>query len=375
MAISKTKYTYPTKSHAMDAAFTNDLAASPEKLEKLGIIVTESFRAGAGGVTVQFALDAGVTQPVTTPSNGTSLQFLQTFLPGVVNILTKVRKADFIAPVSTVGNWHDEEIVLRTMEHTGTPAQYSDYGGIPLASFNETVETRQIIRVEQGIQQTKLADARSAATGTSPQTEKRIALTESFEIFRNDLAFNGFNVGTGKTYGIMNDPLLPAYVTVANGASLDTTWASKTVAEKVADVVSWVAGIDISSGGQIDTTKDALQLVLPLSVKAELFRSDSSFFDGKNLMVWLKETFPNMSIETAPQFDGADGGENVAYLKATSVADSGTDGGQVIDQIVPAKMIALGTEQNVKGVIEGFTAAYAGVFLRRPYGVYRASGI
>ncbi len=369
-----TEIKYLHKPMALDAATVSAIASNADAAAKLGITVSPNFvmQNRANGI----ALDAGLTQNVTAVSGGTPLQFLQEFLPGVVNVMTMVRKADQIAPVVTAGEWHLEEVVLKTMEHTASPQLYSDHGGVPLASFNETYERRQIVRFENGIEQTPLADARASATGTSPQDEKRRALAESFEMLRNDIAFNGFNVGTGKTYGILNDPNLPAYITVADGAASSSLWANKTAAEIVVDLSTAIKALEVQAGGNIDPTINRVDLEIPLAFNHYLTRSDTSFSNGKTPMEWLKDNYPMIQIVTVPQFVGADAGDNVFYLKAVSVDNSGTDGGESMIQVVPAKMRATGSVPNVKGGnTEGYTAAYAGVWAKRPYAVYRASGI
>lgn len=344
-------------------------------LDKMGIGFTDDYLNQFTKNQISIAMDAGIVQPVTTPANGTPVQFLQEFLPGVVQVLTKVRKADMLLPIATAGQWHDEEIILKTMEHLATPQLYSDHGGVPLASFNETYERRQIVRFELGAQMTQLAEARSAATGTNPQAEKRGAVASAFEILRNALAFYGFNVGNGRTYGWLNDPNLPAFVTVATGTGGDTTFASKTAAEIVADFVTGLNALNVQAGGNIDITTDPIQLELPLSVQGEIYRSDDSFANGMTAKEWLNKNFPNVSIEVVPEFDGADAGDNVAYFKAENIVDSGTDGGETAIQVVPSRMTALGTEQKAKGTLEAYTAAFAGVFTKRPYGVYRMTGV
>lgn len=375
MMSTQVNYIYPAKSFAMDEDAISMLASSPEKLAKLGIGATDDFIGSFTKNQISIAMDAGIVQPVTTPSNGTPVQFLQAFLPGVVNVLTKVRKADMLVPVATAGQWHDEEVVLKTMEHMASPQLYSDHGGVPLASFNETYERRQIVRFELGAQMTQLADARAAATGTNPQAEKRGAVGNAFEILRNLVAFYGFNIGNGKTYGWLNDPNLSAFVTVATGGGGDTTWASKTAAEKVADLVTALNALNIQAGGNIDITKDAISLQLPLSVQGELYKSDSSFNNGMTPKEWLDKNFPNVSTEVVPEFDGADAGENVFYLKAENIVDSGTDGGETAIQVVPSKMMALGTENKAKGTLEAYTNALAGTWVKRPFGVVRYSGV
>ena len=370
------KYKFPSEGVVMDASDVKALASRPDSLEKLGISVSPEFARSFNRNAISVALDAGITQPVTTPSNGTPVQFLQSFLPGVINILTVVRKADMVAPVVTAGEWHFEEIVLKTMEHTSNAELYSDHGGVPLVSFNETFVQRQVVRFELGVQQNPLADARAAATGTVPQNEKRRALAEGFEILRNDIAFNGFNSGTGKTYGILNDPTLPAYISVANGAGGDSTWASKTAVEIINDLSTSIRALEIQAGGNVDPTMNTISLEIPLAFNHFLTRSDGSFNNGMTAMEWLNKNYPMIKVVTVPQFNDANSGENVFYLKAVSVDNSGTDGGESIIQVVPAKMRALGTVQNEKGgTTEGYTSAYAGVFTKRPYAIVRYSDI
>lgn len=372
------KFKFPSDGIAMDSSDAKALALRPESLNKLGISVSPEFARNfrKNPISAGVALDAGITQPVTTPSNGTPVQFLQEFLPGVVNTLTVVRKSDQVAPVVTAGEWHLEEVVLKVMEHTASPELYSDHGGVPLVSFNETYERRQVVRFELGVDQNPLADARSAATGTSPQNEKRAALANAFEILRNDIAFNGFNTGTGKTYGILNDPNLPGYITVANGGGGDTTWESKTSVEIINDLSTALRALEIQAGGNIDPTMNAISLEIPLAFNHFLTQSDGSFTNGMTPMEWLKKNYPTVSVVTVPQFAGANAGENVFYLKAVSVDNSGTDGGEAMIQVVPAKMRATGTVQNVKGgTTEGYTSAYAGVFTKRAYAVVRYTDI
>jgi hypothetical protein len=370
------KYRYPSKSFAMDAEAISIIASDPTKLEKLGISASDQMISSFNKNAISSAMDAGIVQPVTTAANGVPVQFLQSFLPGVVNVLTKVRKADVLAPVLTAGEWWMEEVILKTMEHLGTPQLYSDHGGIPLASFNEVYERRQIVRFELGVQNTQLSDMRSAATGTNPQNEKRGAAATAFEMLRNDIAFNGFNVGTGKTYGLLNDPNLPAYVDVAAGTGGDTEWSTKTVAERVSDLVTAAAALRVQSGGNIDPEKDAVLLTLPLGIVDLINESDSSFANGMTVKKWILDNYSNWTIESVPQFDGADAGDSVFYLQAVNVADSGTDGGDVMPQIVPAKMRAMGTVPNEKGgSTEGYTSAMAGVFVKRPFGIVRYSAV
>eukprot|EP00487_Bulimina_marginata_P004220 TRINITY_DN2018_c0_g1_i3.p1 TRINITY_DN2018_c0_g1~~TRINITY_DN2018_c0_g1_i3.p1 ORF type:complete len:223 (-),score=69.90 TRINITY_DN2018_c0_g1_i3:2-670(-) len=198
------------------------------------------------------ALDSALVQPVTAPSNGVPVQFLQEFLPGIIYVLTTVRRADRIAPVVVAGEWYSAELVIKIMEHTANPLLAAENGSLNLVNYNETFETFQVVRFEIGIQTTPYADARSARTGSNPDAERRVAMVQGFEILRNEVAFYGVNEGSGKTYGILNSPSLNPYVTVALGTGGETTWDSKTVVEIIADIKTGSSVIAVQSGGNID---------------------------------------------------------------------------------------------------------------------------
>ena len=90
---------------------------------------------------------------------------------------------------------------------------------------------------------------------------------------------------------------------------------------------------------------------------------------------WLRDTYPAVRVVSAPELNGANGGENVFYLYADNVTDSSTDDGRTFVQIVPTRFMSLGVEQQAKAYVEDYTNATAGVMVKRPYAVVRRSGI
>lgn len=345
------------------------LAQDSDSLKKMGI----GFKTNK--TAVAHAVDAGIVAPVTTGALGTPVQFLQEFLAGVVHILTTARRGDVIAPIVTAGNWYDEEIVQTVVEHLGSPEIYKDHGDIPLASWNQTFDRRTIVRFEMGMQVQKLEEARAGATNINSAQEKRAAVALAFEILRNDVFFNGYNAGTNRTYGVLNDPNLPAFVTVANGGGGDSEWSTKTVAERVSDLVTAFSALRSQSGSQVDPESMPMKLEVAASVKDLMNESDSSFSNGMTVNEWLAKNYPNTTVEAIPEFEGANGGENVFYLHPDSVPGSGTDDGATIIQGVPSKMQSLNSVTTMKGYEEGYTNATAGCMVKRGYAVYRASGI
>lgn len=328
------------------------LAALPQ-LAKIGIGMDSALVGPAGG------------------NLGTPAQFLQNWLPGIVRQVTKVRNADALMGVQTVGSWEDEEVIQTAAELTGKAELYGDVTNIPLAGYNATYERRSIIRFEQGVMMGTLEEARAAKANISMAVEKRAAAAESLDIIRNRVAFYGYNQPDTRVFGFLNDPNLPAYANVAAGAG-GLPWSGKVFLEITRDIREMVTALVTQSGGRIRPQDTDMTLALPLGFE-EYMGVTSDF--GVSVADWLSKTYPRIRVETAPELAGANGGANVAYLYAERVADSGTDGGEVIAQIVPARFQALGTEKRAKGVVEDYTNALAGVMVKRPYGVVRRSGI
>jgi hypothetical protein len=81
-------------------------------------------------------------------------------------------------------------------------------------------------------------------------------------------------------------------------------------------------------------------------------------------------------VVSAPQLNNANGNANVFILFADAVNDGlSTDDNKTFIQVVPATFQLLGVQQLAKGYEEDYSNATAGVMVKRPYAVYRASGI
>jgi hypothetical protein len=319
---------------------------------------------------ISSAMDA-LPSTVTTGSIPTPVQFLQTWLPGFVNIMTAARNIDLLVGIDTMGDWSDEEVVQGVMEQTGKAALYGDYNNVPLASWNANYERRTVVRFEQGLRVGKLEDARAGRANINSAQNKRDGASLSLEINRNLIGFYGYNGGNNRTYGFLNDPSLPAYVTVANPGS-GTSWAVKTYTQICADIRTAMAALRTQSQDTINPQKTPTTLAIATN-SVDYLSVVSDY--GNSVMDWLKETYPQCRVESAPELNLANGGANVFYLYAERVQDSSTDNGRVFSQIVPAKFMMLGVQQIAKGYEEDFSNATAGILCKRPYAVVRRSGI
>lgn len=313
-----------------------------------------------------FATDAAPNLQ-TTPANMTPVQFLQFWIPEMVEVITAARDADAIMGRDIAGSWEDEEIVQGVIEYTGQARPYGDKTNLNLADFNINYETRTIVRFEQDVEVGKLEAARAAKARVDAQGSKRYAASLSLAINANDIAFYGYNAGTNKTYGMLNSPDLPAYETLADGSAGASEWNQKTYNEIVADIKTLFSTLRVQTGNNFKPESDDSVLALPVSVIDALQTVNP--LGTNSVWDWLGKTYPRCRVVSAIQLDGANGGENVAYLFAERLGNT-----KVLNQYMQDALRLIGVEQKAKGVLESYSNATAGFFLRVPVGVVRATG-
>lgn len=327
-----------------------------------------------GGMVRQMVAAMDSLQPLaTTASINTPVQFLQNWLPGFVKIVTAARKIDELVGMSTIGSWEDEEIVQGVLEVTGTAVPYGDYTNVPVSSWNVNFEQRTVVRFEEGLFVGRLEEARASRMRVSSSDSKREGAALALEIQRNGIGFYGYNDGANRTYGFLNDPSLPDYITVANtGSGSSTLWANKTFLQICADIRTAIVQLRKQSKDIIDPESLMLTLALPTDVVDYL--SVTSDF-GISVREWMKEAYPKIRVVSAPELSNANAGANVFYLYAESVPDGSTDDGRTWIQVVPTKFMVVGVAKVAKGSEEDYSNATAGLMLKRPYAVVRYTGI
>lgn len=323
----------------------------------------------------KFVGDAAFTAPITTASIPTPIQFLQTWLPGFVKILTSARKIDDLIGIKTVGSWEDAEIVQGIVEPAMTPTEYTDMANLPLSSWNTNFERRSVVRGLLGMSVGLLEEGRAAAMRLSSSEEKRQGSAIGLEIMRNAIGFYGWNNGNNRTFGFLNDPNLLPFIT----SSVVGGWSAGTFAQITGDIRAAVIQLRTQSQDQIDPEKVELTLALPTS-HVDYLSVTTDF--GVSVRDWITDTYPKMRIASAPELNSVANtnpvNEAVFYLYAEEIAsdvDGSSDGGDVFAQLVQTKFMTLGVEKKVTSYIEGYSNATAGSLCKRPWAVVRVMGI
>lgn len=355
------------------AAVAMDSAANVRSLAPVGINVSDFV---LRNYAEAYGMDAAITVPGlnvnANQSAGVYAQFLQTWLNGQVRTVIAPSKADMLMGVTVAGSWEDEELIQEILELVGVAQPYSDFGNIPLSSWHLSYEKRGIVRFEEGLQVGELEGLRSGRIGIDSAATKREAAAMALEVARNRVAFYGYKTATSRpVYGYLNDPNLPAYVNVAGGK-----WEAKTREAQIKDILTGLAALRKQSKEAIDPKSTPITLAVASDAVDYLSTpGGTGSATGETTLDWLATNYPNVTIESAYELNGANGGANVFYLYANTVAASGTDGGSVIEQIIQTKLRPLGVETGIKTVTEDFTNATSGALVKRPFAIYRASGI
>lgn len=344
------------------------------ELQRLGIYISPAVTHQA--VKAIFTGDANFTGMTTAASIPTPLQFLQGWLPGFIKVMTAARKIDVAVGLAIVGDWKDAEIVQGIIEPLGTAREYGDQVSVPLASANTNFERRSVVRGFLGINVGTLEEERAAAMRMALAQEKRQAAGISLEQMRNAIGWNGWDAGNNRTYGLLNDPNIPAYVSVAaTGTGSKTEWETKTAQQIINDIRMAAQDLRKQSGDTVDPETTPCTLLIATS-KRDCLANITDI--GYSVMRWIQDTYPKMRVESAPELDKASGDAAVFYLYADEIdssIDGSTDGGATFKQLVQTKFRTLGVERRATSYLEAYSNATAGVLCARPYAVVRRKSI
>jgi len=350
-------------------AYAMDELTQESTLQSLGINYTPRAMREAIAMaqdTETIAMDA-TPDLITSASTTTPVQFLQHWLADVIRTVTQARTIDKIIGRDIAGRWEDEEVVATVLEPVGQARPYGDKTDTNLADWNPNFEKRTIVRFEEGVEVSVLEEARASAMRVNSASEKRTSASLALAIAHNNVGFNGYNDGANRTYGLLNDPNLPAYIAIASGAS-GNTWALKTFNEITSDINIAMSALLVQSGTNFDPYNDACCLAIASDAIMGLATVNS--LGTTSVRQWIAETYPKCRIEVAPQFSEANGGASVFYLIAEAIG-----GRKVVNQYVPDVFRMLGVQRLAKGYLEAYSSATAGVLLAQPIGAVRYTGI
>jgi len=316
---------------------------------------------------IQHILDSAIPS-VLTGATATPTQFTQFWYAETVQTMIRAMRIIEIMGIETGGDLTTSEIVRTISESVGTAKlRNPNSASIPTASFNVNYESRDVQILESGMEIDNITSAQLAQARINEVLEKHKSIAISHASSHNSIGFYGLAIADKKIFGLLNDPNLLPYTTVPVGAGGATMWASKTAQEIYDDVVYMVDRLFEQSGNLVDALSSPTKLVLAGS--AVQFLSKMNAIGTSSVRHLLKENYPLMEIMSAPEFNGANGGNNVAYLKAEDVEFiCGT-------YHVPVTLQPQSMVPTARGHLELFYSNLAGTFIVRPLTVVRVQGV
>lgn len=283
-----------------------DFAAFKAEAESRGIYLPASV--------TKFAMDADVQPGM--PANGGIPAIVSTFIdPEIVRTIFAKQKAVDILGEKKKGAWAQDTLMIQRVEQSGDVVSYDDYSEQGANQVTSHWENRQVFRYQTMVTYGELEQERYGLAMLPYVAEKQRAAAWTMNQAQNQFYFYG--VSGLLNYGILNDPDLPAPVTPAtvDGATL---WSAKQVVDIYNDILALYADLVERNNGAVGDGVDmASPLVLAMSPKASVWFKRANEVFGNTVEKMVKDTFPNLRVEVAPQYD-TDAGELVQMFVETA---------------------------------------------------------
>lgn len=257
----------------------------------------------------QLANDAAM---VTAAANsGVPVEFTSYIDPMVIPILTATRGAREIFGEAKKGDWTTSYARFQTSEITGEVEAYTDYGQGGASDVNPTFPVRT-----QYIYQTNIrygdreVDVASRARLQLAADKQRAAATV-IDIASNKFALYG--VAGLETYGLLNDPNLPADVTPLPNADKKTQWADKSTKEIYEDVLYLFGKMAERGAGHIDANTELVLATSP-ATQVQLGKATDFNISARQM---LETYFPKIRFVALPELATATSGNSILLVAPT----------------------------------------------------------
>ncbi|MGV3346407.1 hypothetical protein ACGVWS_11950 [Enterobacteriaceae bacterium LUAb1] len=256
----------------------------------------------------RFAMDAD-PQPGMTPNGGIPA-IVSTYIdPELIRTIFAKQKATDILGEKKKGAWAQDTIMIQRIEQSGDVVAYDDYSEQGANQVTSRWENRQVYRFQTMVTYGELEQERYGLAMLPYVAEKQRAAAYTINQAQNKFYFYGVD-GTELNYGFLNDPALPAPVAPATVGGA-TQWKDKQVIDIYNDILYLYADlIDRTKGAIGDGIDMASPLKLCMSPVSSVYFKRANEIVGNTVEKMVRNTFPNMQFEFAPQYS-SDAGELV----------------------------------------------------------------
>lgn len=263
-----------------------------EYLASMGVVLPSGIQI----TDPNLAMDA--QSVMVTGANAGIPAFLANYMdPKVIETLVAPMKAAEIVGETKKGDWTTETATFPVVESTGETSSYGDFNDNGSSGVNANFPMRQSYHYQTTTAWGERQLAKAGLAGIDWATRTNIASILTLNKYQNKTYFYG--VGGLQCYGLLNDPTLSAPITPTAQWSLDATDAL-TVYN---DVARLVRRLIAQGNGSIDQDTPLKLVTSPTTSLA--FNKTNQY--NVNVRTQLKTNFPNLELETAPEYSTASG--------------------------------------------------------------------
>lgn len=312
------------------------------------------------------AMDAQPTL-VTTGSAGIPA-FLTNFLdPRLIEVLLTPNKAAKILGEGKKGDWTTLTAMFPVVERTGEVSTYGDWNNNGSTGANVNFPQRQSYHYQTmtqwGERQLDIADKARINYAQQLNVASAIVLDK----FQNESYFRG--VSGLQNYGLLNEPSLSAPITPSTKTAGGVTWfngnnPNANGQEVYNDILAIINVLIAQTKGLIDSTAT---MKMALSPQSELALKFTNQFNV-NTETLLKTNFPNLTVESAPQYQTAAG--NLVQIIVDSI-----DGVETGTTAFTEKMRAHAVVRDTSAWKQKKSQGTWGSIIFRPVGIAQMLGV
>ena len=245
-------------------------------------------------IAAALAMDA---QPALTTvgNSGIPAWMLNYVDPKLIEVVLQPMKTAEIFGEVKKGDWTTETATFLTVEPTGEVSSYGDYNNNGVSGVNVNFPQRQSYHYQVFTRWGEREVARAGEAKIDYVSRVNEASVNALNRFQNKTYL--FGVSGLQNYGILNDPSLPASSAAAK------TWANSTGEEVYESIRKLFQALLKQTGGKIDMQTPMLLVCSP-TASVELTKTNQY---NVNVADQLKKNFPNLRVETIPEYSAASG--------------------------------------------------------------------
>ena len=298
-------------------------------------------------IAAALAMDAqpGLT---TVGNSGIPAWMLNYVDPQLIEIILQPTKAAEVFGEMKKGDWTTETATFMTVEPTGEVSSYGDYNNNGVSGVNVNFPQRQSYHYQVFTRWGEREVARAGEAKIDYVSRVNEASVNALNRFQNKTYL--FGVKGLQNYGVLNDPSLPATTAAAK------TWANSTGEEVYESIRKLFQTLLKQTGGKIDMNTSLLLVCSP-TASVDLTKTNQY---NVNVIDQLKKNFPNLRVETIPEYSAASG-ETVQLIVEE------LDGQRTLDCAFTEKMRAHNMVLEASSIKQKKSQGTWGAIIYRPF--------